>query len=277
MRRKNIGSVALALALVVPLGATAARPACAEGANLNGRVAPDIRLAAGTNGVTAGTTMSSLKGKVVLLEFWLRDCPICRRTLPEVQDLHARWSGLGLVALTVLHQFGPEDPVLQRYMSDSGFTFPVGTDRDGSLAAQYGVRSRPVQYVVGVDGRVKASNGAPAEVLQRELGMYRLARLGKVPDALKPVRENVWQYRLGQALREATAAAAAAGAGEEVKGVEARVRALAEDDVRGRGAWVRYLRSRNRGPEAAAAVQELTREYAGTALESAAQQAATGG
>ena len=38
-------------------------------------------------------TMSSLKGKVVLVLFWSTDCAVCRDKMPELRSNYAGWSG----------------------------------------------------------------------------------------------------------------------------------------------------------------------------------------
>jgi peroxiredoxin len=259
------------LALLAALAASAAfaSSAGAEGWPLDGRAAPDLVLPAGMNGVTAGTTLSSLRGKVVYLKFWLRDCPICRGTLPSLQETWAQWGGRGLFVLTIVHQWGPNDPVLRQFLSDHGYTFPVGTDADGSLAARYGVNHRPVDYLIGVDGRVKSSNGVPGDVLGKELGFYRLHQLGNTPDSLKGVRDAVWQYRLGAALKDSAAAAAAPDATADVKAVAGRVQSLAEEDLAGRTSWIQWLRSQQR--DFRGELDDAVREYTGTSLQAKAE------
>ena len=134
------------------------------------------------------------------------------------------------------------------------------------------MNSRTVYYLVGVDGRVQASNGAPSEVLQRALGHYRLRR-ANVPESMKSIRDAIWQYRLGAALQEATRAAAAADASAEAKAVATRVTALAEEDVASRGQWAAWLRAQGavKAGELRQAVDELVREYAGGPLQAKAE------
>lgn len=212
---------------VVVLTAFFAQPLSAQGNDLTGRLAPDMRFASGMNGVTSDTTLSSFRGKVVWVKFILRDCPRCRATLPRAQQLHDRWGGSGLVVLTVVRRIGPEG--MRPFMDKHGYDFRMGTDASGSLAAPYGIRSMPTDYVIGVDGRVKASNGAPEPVLLTELGRYRLARLKAVPEALSTVRDAVWRWDYGAALR--TTEAALADADAELTAFAARLLAQAREEL----------------------------------------------
>jgi peroxiredoxin len=258
----------LALALTSALLAT---PASAEGFNLDGRVAPDLVFTT-TNGVVpAGTRLSDLRGKVVVLRFWLRDCPICKRVMPQAQDMHARWKNAGLVVVTVLHQHPPTDPVLQQYMRQNGFDFGVVTDASGQLAQAYGVRNRPTDYLIGVDGRIKASNTVPPTVLSAELGKWRLQQLGTVPSELMPAREHVWRLEHGNALRLVEAAAKAEGASAEVVQSARRFEAVAKADLEARHGWASTLARRGNVADARAEYDALAQEYRGTALEERAK------
>jgi peroxiredoxin len=257
-RALRIGAVALGLALT---GLVLATPVQADGFDLDGRMAPDLVFSTGSNGVTPGMRLSSLRGKVVWLKFMLRDCPLCRASLPKAQELHERWGGSGLVVLAVVHQYGPDE--MRAFLQQNGYTFLVGTDPDGELARRYGVRHRPTDYVIGVDGRIKASNGAPEDVIRHELGNYRLARLGEVPAGLAPVRDAVWRWSYGEALR----LLAAADESEARREAEQRVLALAGEELDGRLAWGRALAAAHRVAEARALYDRLLQMFQGTALE----------
>jgi thiol-disulfide isomerase/thioredoxin len=50
-----------------------------------------------------------LKGKIVLLEFWSVNCPVCKRVLPEVNSLVKRVAGKDLVALDVTREESVEE------------------------------------------------------------------------------------------------------------------------------------------------------------------------
>jgi peroxiredoxin len=267
MRRPRVRIALLALlALLAAAGAfVAPAPAArAEGWNLDGRMAPDMAFPGGVNGLSEVAKLSDLKGRVVWIKFWLRDCPICRKTLPALQEAHERWARAGLVVLAVIHGFPPAD--YTPFMRQNGYTFPVATDADGGLAALYGVAHRPVDFLVGRDGRVKSSNGVPAEALAEELGHYRLARLGRVGDALLPAREKVWQNDLAGALKLGAPLAAAADASEELKAAVGRIQTLGGEDIDARANWAAYLVRARRVAEARAEMDALVAAYAGTAL-----------
>lgn len=214
---------------VVVVATLCAKTSHAQGSDLTGRLAPDMRFETGMNGVERGTTLSSFRGRVVWVKFVLRDCPRCRVTLPRAQRLHDRWGGSGLVVLVVVRGFGPA--AMRPFMDKGGYDFRLGTDAEGAFGARYGVRTMPTDYVIDVDGRVKASNGAPEAVLLTELGRYRLARLGPVPDSVASVRDAVWRWDYGTALRTTEAAVAAGETDDDVRIFAARVAAQAREEL----------------------------------------------
>jgi peroxiredoxin len=54
-------------------------------------------------------TLASLKGKIVLVEFWSVNCPVCRRVLPEVNTLIEKNRGADFVALAVAREENAEE------------------------------------------------------------------------------------------------------------------------------------------------------------------------
>jgi peroxiredoxin len=212
--------VALVLGpLVALLGGLGARPCDAEGATLTGLLAPELTFPTGLNGIERGQTLSAYRGKVVWLKFWLRDCPRCRKTLPLAQELHELYGKSGLVVLTVVHQFAPDQ--VRPFLEKEGYTFPVACDPTGALAQAYQVNHRPTDYVIGVDGRVKVSNNGPEDVLRRA-GPLPGRGVGRVPAGLESARDEVraWRYDRPSSRR---AAAAAAEAPAEVRDFAARL------------------------------------------------------
>jgi peroxiredoxin len=246
-------------------------PAQAEGAFLDKLVAPDLTFPTGLNGITRGQTLSSFRGKVVWIKFWLRDCPRCRKTLPFAQELHELYGKSGLVVLTIVHQYGPDQ--VRPFLEKEGYTFPVACDPTGALAQAYQVNHRPTDYVIGVDGRVILSNRGPEDVLQDALASFRVAELGRVPQSAIAVRDEVKAGRYGPALKLAREAAQAPNAGPELVDLATRVEALAgvrlEADVERAQALLR----RSRTEEARSLLEGLASGFKGTVHEAKAQAA----
>jgi len=276
--------VLIAIALLVPLGADLlgggrggydrgvreAAGAPRSWRDLSGRVAPDLVFAETALGLERGTRLSSFRGKqVVLLVFWLRDCPHCKRELPKVQRLHERLGQSGLQVISICHKYPLKE--VTPTMAERGWTFPVVRDVKGDMANRYGGGRRPGFYIIGLDGRVKASNALPDRVIQTELGRWRLAELGKLPDALKTAGQAVFGGDYGAALRAAETVGRRPGATAEVRAAIARLKTIAGRKLQNR---VDRAERWNKAGRTALAAQEyrgIVATFKGTSLASRAK------
>lgn len=249
-----------------------ASPLAARGGGLvlDGRKAPDFTFPDGID-LEAGTRLSSFRGDVVWIKFVLRDCPRCTDELPRANERHERWGGSGLVVLVVMHEHPPE--AFGEAYARQGHGFRVGCDPKGAMARAYGVGRRPTDYVVGIDGRVVASNGAPDSVLRRELARRRVARIQPVPAGLEDVRDLVWSWEYGEALRIAAGRRAKTAADEDHAAFFARVERDATAELEGRIAYARRLAASERRARAVQVLDLLVAHFEGTALHARAKAA----
>jgi peroxiredoxin len=149
------------LVLAVPL------PAAAAPGRVAALPAPEIVLADGLNGVTAQTTLASLRGRPVLLAFWIPICPHCQAAASTLERLRRTYEPHGLAVLAVSHG---KKPYVDRWLRQRGFAFGVGFDWSGHSAARYGVRSLPGVFLIGKDGSLRASGlGAMDGAIRAEL------------------------------------------------------------------------------------------------------------
>ena len=97
-------------------------------------------------------TLASLRGKVVLVNFWATWCEPCVTEMPSLQrvrdQLAPRFEVLG-----VNYQEGPAR--IKAFLDKSGITFPVVRDTDGAVAKAWGARIFPASYLVDRAGHVK--------------------------------------------------------------------------------------------------------------------------
>lgn len=99
------------------------------------------------------TTLSSLRGKVVLLNFWATWCPPCRQELTRVQsDLIARFAGRDFVFLPVSR--GEERADVEAFRQKTGYTFAMGLDPDQKVYDLYAGNYIPRNFLIDRDGKV---------------------------------------------------------------------------------------------------------------------------
>ena len=236
-RRPLTRTLALLLLLGVVVGASRDGDAANRWRDLTGRIAPDLTFKETALGLDAGTKLSSFRGKkVVVLAFWLRDCPHCKRELPRLQKMHELWHRSGLQVVSIVHDNRSLQDVVQA-MKRRGWTFPVARDAGQRMALAYGGGRRPGFYVVGIDGRVKASNALNDRVVRTELSRWRvheLERDGPFPAQLKRARAHVASGNYGAALRAAEAEGSKAGASADVRAGVSRLKAIATRKLQNR-------------------------------------------
>jgi len=115
-----------------------------------------------------GTAVSlkSLRGKVVVLDFWATWCGPCKMAMPGIQKLHEKFEGKP-VAVFGVNCWERGDPAA--FMKESKYTYGLLLKGD-DVAKEYRVSGIPTFYVIGPDGKIfhRASGFNPA--LEQTLG-----------------------------------------------------------------------------------------------------------
>jgi uncharacterized protein (TIGR03435 family) len=97
---------------------------------------------------------ASLKGKVVVLEFWATWCAPCVEGIPHLNQLVASLDPAKFQFISI----DDEDPKLvQAFLAKKHMSGWVGIDTTGKVFARYGVKSRPTTIVVDANGRIVAA------------------------------------------------------------------------------------------------------------------------
>jgi thiol-disulfide isomerase/thioredoxin len=114
-----------------------------------GDAAPDFKLKdlAGSE-----VSLASLKGKVVLLDFWATWCGPCKAAMPTMQKLHDEYGSKGVVILGV-NTWEQKADAAKDYMASKKFTYGCLL-RGDDLAAAYGIKGIPTLVVIGKDGKI---------------------------------------------------------------------------------------------------------------------------
>src|SRR5665213_2590225 len=94
--------------------------------------------------------MSSLAGKVVLIDFWGPTCPPCRQSLPFTQRLEDSFKGKGLVVLAVTTE--PKASV-QAFLTKNHYSFPTYLD-DGPIVDKFKIDAIPHTVIIDRTGHI---------------------------------------------------------------------------------------------------------------------------
>jgi thiol-disulfide isomerase/thioredoxin len=104
----------------------------------------------------------SLKGKVVLLQFWATWCKYCRGEQPVVDELTEEFADRGLVVLAV--DFMEPKKTVKKYLAAMPRACKVVLTEDTNLAALYPSQSFPLYVLIDRDGNIagtqKGAGGA---------------------------------------------------------------------------------------------------------------------
>ena len=99
-------------------------------------------------------SLASLKGKVVMLNFWASWCGPCRQEMPLLDQMHKRYSALGFTLVGVNVDANSKDA--EEWLSKTPVSFPVLFDRESKVSAMYDVKAMPSTVFIDRQGNVRA-------------------------------------------------------------------------------------------------------------------------
>jgi len=108
------------------------------------------------------TSLKSLRGKVVVVDFWAFDCEPCIQAMPHIVDLYDRYSKDGLVVIgihTPRADYERDVTKLRQAIERMGIRFPVEVDDKQKLFQDYLCDLWPSQFVIDRTGVVRYSHG----------------------------------------------------------------------------------------------------------------------
>jgi peroxiredoxin len=114
-------------------------------------------------------TLSSLRGKVVLLDFWATWCTPCREEIPEFVKLQDKYRDHGLQVIGISMDDGPE-PVRDFYKKFQ-MNYPVVMGDAKTGAAYGGVLGLPIAFVIDQNGKILSRHigATDVSVLEKEI------------------------------------------------------------------------------------------------------------
>jgi peroxiredoxin len=97
-------------------------------------------------------SMVSLKGKVVLVNFWATDCPGCVKEIPALVDTYKNYHAKGFEVIAVAMPYDPPAQVLN-YVSQKALPFPVMHDGLEEITQAFGgINLTPTTYIFDKQG-----------------------------------------------------------------------------------------------------------------------------
>lgn len=134
MMKRFLIVLAITIAMIIPFNTSSG----IGDKGLTGNRAPEFEGLTWLN--SEPITMNELKGKVVLIRFWLVGCPYCENTAPSLIEFHEKYGEQGLVVIGIHHPKSArtrEPGVARRQAEKFGFDFPVAHDKDWKTIKNY--------------------------------------------------------------------------------------------------------------------------------------------
>lgn len=113
---------------------------------------------------------NSLKGKVVVLNFWFLACKPCRQEMPELNELVSKYKGRGVIFLGL--GLDGEDAI-QKFLQKTPFNYSIVPNTTELSYKTFGISSWPTHIVVDQDG------------------IIRLVDVGNTTDNLKQLKKTL--------------------------------------------------------------------------------------
>ena len=96
----------------------------------------------------------SLRGKVVMVNFWATSCVSCVREMPAMVDTYNKFKGQGLEFVAVAMKYDPPNYVIN-FTETRKLPFIVALDSGGDIAKAFDdVSLTPTTYVIDKDGKI---------------------------------------------------------------------------------------------------------------------------
>ncbi len=121
---------------------------------LIGNPAPSFSVATANGKGTVD--LASLKGKVVIVDFWATWCNPCKESFPKLQELYTKYNGNGVEIVGLSEDDDKDNKAIAEFGQAHGAVkFPIGWDNAKSAAGQYKPPTMPTSFVIDKNGIVR--------------------------------------------------------------------------------------------------------------------------
>jgi peroxiredoxin len=100
-------------------------------------------------------TLSGLRGKIVLVNFWATWCPPCRKEMPDLDLIYSHYKSQGLVILGITDE---STATVIPFIRQGNYTYPILLDAGHVVGKQFHVEGIPRTYVFNRDGKLVAES-----------------------------------------------------------------------------------------------------------------------
>ncbi len=124
-------------------------------------------------------TLASLKGKVVLVDFWTYSCINCIRTLPYMEGYWSKFKGMPFVLVgvhTPEFVFEKSESNVEDAIRRHGLTYPVAQDNDFGTWNAFANRYWPAKYLIDAEGYIRYTHFGEGGYEETDLAIQSLLK-----------------------------------------------------------------------------------------------------
>lgn len=145
---------------------------------------------------TKPLTMSELKGKVVIVDFWTYSCINCQRTLPYLREWNKKYKDKGLVIIGVHapeFEFEKNEKNVANAIKDFELTYPIVQDNNFATWNAYSNRYWPAKYFIDKEGFIRYSHFGEGAYDESEKVIQELLKEAGATDVSSEIRNPTYE------------------------------------------------------------------------------------
>lgn len=116
-------------------------------------------------------TLSDLRGKKVVLNFWATWCPPCKAEMPHMQkyyEQYAKEDNVEIIAVNLTkdeHDFTVDEKIdtVMTFRDSFELTFPILLDQEREVSPQYKIMTIPTTYFIDSKGYIQRAISGPMD------------------------------------------------------------------------------------------------------------------
>ncbi len=122
----------------------------------------------------AGQPLNSARfaGEITLVDFWATWCVPCRKSMPELQALHARYAdrGFSVLGISIDEPGAAGEKKVRKFVAEKKIKYPIAIDAaESPVWERFRVKAVPAAFLVDREGRIVAQwTGAAPEMKELE-------------------------------------------------------------------------------------------------------------
>jgi peroxiredoxin len=118
-----------------------------------GQEAPDFKLKCASGSTLIN--LSQFRGKPVFVVFWATWCGPCRKEIPALKALHAKYAPKGVEFVSVAVSWKQTEEEINKFQTSQQLPYQVLWDKDNTVAEKWGIHSIPTNLIIDHDGVIR--------------------------------------------------------------------------------------------------------------------------